>query len=619
MRCLAAQFSQFSQFSLFSLFLLFLLAASASLAQNRPPFRERYTKLEYMIPMRDGVKLYTAVYAPRNVPGKHPILMERTPYGAGPYGPDAYRGTRGSKKMQDAGYMFAWQDVRGRGHSEGVFVNDRPQLILHLKPNDVDESTDTYDTIDYLVKHVPDNNGRVGLWGISYPGFYAGAGAIHSHPALKAASPQAPVSGWFVGDDFHHNGALFLMDAVGFARFGESASVSRSHTFPALNIGQDKYKWYLENGNPAQLTEKFAGTDGIWRDLMEHGTYDEYWQSRDLPHSMRNVHCAVMTVGGWFDAEDCWGALHTYKGTEAQNPRAFNTLVMGPWYHGMWAGPAGSRFGDMDWGQPTSTYYQDNIEFPFFDAFLRGNGRPKLPEAQVFETGTNRWRSFPKWPPRETKQTAFYFQPGKGLSTSAPASQTAADSYVSDPANPVPYQGGTIRNRTREYMIDDQRFATSRPDVLSYSTAPMASSLTIAGPVQADLRFTCTGTDCDFVVKVIDVFPDDAPGKLAGYQMLVRAEVFRAKFRDSYQNPQPLTRGRVERLAYELPDVFHTFQKGHRMMIQVQSTWFPLVDRNPQQFLDIYTAKPEDYIPATIQILTSASNPSSVRVGVLEK
>jgi hypothetical protein len=326
-----------------------------------------------------------------------------------------------------------------------------------------------------------------------------------------------------------------------------------------------------------------------------------------------------MTVGGWFDAEDCWGALHTYKGTEAQNPRIFNTLVMGPWYHGMWSAPAGSKFGDMDWGQPTSTYYQDNIEFPFFDAFLRGNGRPKLPEAQVFETGANRWRTFPTWPPREAKQTAYYLQPGKGLSTSAPTSQTTADSYVSDPANPVPYQGGTIRNRTREYMIDDQRFAASRPDVLSYSTTPMDNDLTIAGPVQADLRFTCTGTDCDFVVKVIDVFPDDAPGKLAGYQMLVRAEVYRAKFRDSYQNPQPLTPGKVERLAYELPDVFHTFQKGHRMMVQVQSSWFPLVDRNPQQFLDIYTAKPEDYKPATIQILTSASNPSSIRVGVLEK
>jgi putative CocE/NonD family hydrolase len=598
---------------------MFALSVSSSLAQNQPPFRERYTKLEYMIPMRDGVKLYTAVYAPKNMPGKHPILMERTPYGAGPYGLDQYRGTRGSKKMQDAGYMFAWQDVRGRGHSEGMFVNDRPQLIVHNKPNDVDESTDTYDTIDYLVKHVPDNNGRVGLWGISYPGFYAGAGAINSHPALKAASPQAPVSGWFVGDDFHHNGALFLMDALGFARFGESEEVSKSHTFPSLNVGQDKYKWYLENGNPAQLTEKLTGTDGIWNDLLTHTTYDEYWQSRDLPHSMTNVHCAVMTVGGWFDAEDCWGALHTYKGAEAQNPRIYNTLVMGPWYHGMWAGGAGTKFGDMDWGQPTSTYFQDNIEFPFFDAFLRGNGKPKLPEAQVFETGANRWRSFPVWPPREVKQTAFYLRPGKALSTSVPTSQTSSDSYVSDPANPVPYQGGAIRNRTREYMIDDQRFATSRPDVLSYSSSVMDNDLTIAGPVQADLRFTSTSTDCDFVVKVIDVFPDDAPGKLAGYQMLVRAEIFRAKFRDSYQNPQPLTPGKVERLSYEMPDVLHTFKKGHKMMVQVQSSWFPLVDRNPQQFLNIYTAKPEDYKPATIQIRTSSSNPSSIRVGVLGK
>ena len=592
-------------------------ATAVAHGQNTAPFRERYTKLEFMIPMRDGVKLYTAVYAPKNVPGKHPILMERTPYGAGPYGPDQYRGTRGSKKFQDAGYMFAWQDVRGRGHSEGVFVNDRPQLIHRLKPNDIDESTDTWDTIDYLVKHMPDNNGRVGLWGISYPGFYAGVGAVNSHPALRAASPQAPVSGWFVGDDFHHNGALFLMDAAGFARFGESQEISRSHTFPALTIGQDKYQWYLANGNPAQLSEKFAGTDGIWADLMRHGTYDVYWQSRDLPHNMRNVHCAVMTVGGWFDAEDCWGALHTYRGTEALNPGIHNTLVMGPWYHGMWAGNGGQRFGAMDWGQPTSTYFQERIEYPFFDACLRGGGNPRQPEAQVFETGANRWRAFPHWPPREAKPATFYLGAGKTLSTTAPASPSEPDSYVSDPANPVPYQGGAIRGRTREYMIDDQRFASTRPDVLTYATLPLTSDLTIAGPIQADLFFTCTGTDCDFVVKVIDVFPDDAPEKLAGYQMLLRGEVYRAKFRDSYENPQPLAPGSTEHLSYEMPDVLHTFRKGHRLMVQVQSSWFPLVDRNPQQFLDIYSAKPEDYKPATIRILHAGPTASAIHVGIL--
>ncbi len=600
------------------LFALPVIRSYPARGQTAPPFKERYNKIEYLVPMRDGVKLYTAAYAPKSMPGKHPIILERTPYGAGPYGPEAYRGTHGSKHFQDNGYIFAWQDVRGRGRSEGVFVNDRPQIIHSLKPGDIDESTDTYDTIDYLVKNVPDSNGRVGLWGISYPGFYAGVGAINSHPALRAASPQAPVSGWFLGDDFHHNGAFFLMDAVGFARFGESQDVSRNFTFPAMSTGADKFKWYLENGNPAQLTENyFKGTDGLWRDLMEHGVYDEYWQSRDLPHNMRNVRCAVMTVGGWFDAEDCWGALHVYKATEAQNKGVYNTLVMGPWFHGMWAGTGGNRFGDMDWGQPTSTYYQEKIEFPFFDSFLRGDGRLKQIEAQVFETGTNQWRAFPAWPPRGTKETAFYFQPGKGIATTPPPSTGDPDSYESDPANPVPYQGGQVRNRTREYMIDDQRFASNRPDVLTYQTSPLTTDLTIAGPITSDLYFTSTGTDADFVVKVIDVYPDDAPGKLASYQMLLRAEIFRSKFRDSYANPRPLAPGKVERLTYEMPDVLHTFKKGHRLMVQVQSSWFPLVDRNPQQFLDIYAAKPGDYKKATIQILHSSSNPSLIKVGVL--
>ncbi len=597
--------------------LALVLVPCGSVAQPATPFKDRYTKSEYLIPMRDGTHLYTAVYVPKDKPGKHPILLERTPYGAGPYGLELYRGQRGSSRLQENGYIFAAQDVRGMGHSEGTFVNDRPELINPLKPHDVDESTDTYDTIEYLVHNVSDNNGRVGLWGISYPGFYAGVGAVNSHPALKAVSPQAPVSDWFIGDDFHHNGAFFLMDAVGFARFGQSRASKKSDR--NIDVGGDPMTFYREHGALGELTETyFKDTDGIWKDLMAHGTYDEYWQSRSLPLHMRNVHCAVMVVGGWFDAEDCWGALHTYQGTKANNRGIAATLVMGPWYHGMWAGQKGDKFGDLDFGQPTATYFQDQIEFPFFDAYLRGEGR-RPSGAQVFDTGIYQWRTFPQWPPRGIRETAFYLLPDHGVGSAAPKGDAASayDEYVSDPGDPVPYQGGKITRRTREYMVDDQRFATARPDVLTYRTPPLTQDITMAGPVEADLSVSTTGTDADFVVKLIDVFPDDAPGKLAGYQMLVRAEVMRAKFRDSYSNPAPMTPGKIERVRYALPDVFHTLRRGHRLMVQVQSSWFPLVDRNPQQFMNIYEAKTGDFQKATIHLYHGGTAASSIRVGVL--
>lgn len=567
--------------------------------------QDRYIKYEYMIPMRDGIHLYTAVYVPKNKPGKHPILLERWTSGAGPYGPNKYRGHRGSAKFVENGYIFADQDVRGVGHSEGVFVNVRPQLINPLKPQDIDESTDTYDTIDYLIKHVPDNNGRVGLWGISYRGFYAAVGAINTHPALRAISPQAPVSDWFLGDDFRHNGALMLMDAV------------RTGTRDP-DTGGDPYRFFLEHGTLAQLTHDYFQEPGsLWKDLMEHDTYDDFWQARNLPHNMRNVHCAVMTVGGWFDAEDLWGALHTARATSAHNHGIPTTLVMGPWSHGMWAGSEGERLGDQDFGQPTALFFQNEIEFPFFDSFLRGNGKRRLPAAWVFETGANRWRTFRQWPPREAKPTNFYFLPDKTIGIAPPTASDAYDAYISDPASPVPYQGGVIHRRTVEYMVDDQRFAAARKDVLTYQTAPLASDLTLAGPITADLYVSVSSTDADFVVKVVDVFPDDSPGKLAGYQMLVRAEVLRAKFRNSFANPTPLAPMKIEHTIYELPDILHTFRKGHRLMVQIQSSWFPLVDRNPQQFMDISTAKPEDFHAATIHIHRGALSASHLRVGVL--
>jgi len=601
----------------------YAVICAAVLAQN-PAQSELYTKHEYMIAMRDGVRLYTAVYVPKANPGKHPILLERTPYGAGPYGPDAYRGGfRGSKKFKDAGYIFAFQDVRGMGRSQGKFDNVRPQLVDPRMPQDIDESTDTYDTVEHLVRNVPDNNGRVGLWGISYPGFYAAVGAINSHPALRAVSPQAPVSNWFIGDDFHHHGAFFLMDAVRFARFGESRDVPRAPR-QNINTNGDAYKFYLENFGVKALTDKyFQDTDGLWLHLLRHPDYDEYWQTRDTTHNLKNIRCAVLTVGGWFDAEDLWGALKTYEYAERQNPKTFNALVMGPWFHGMWAGPVGSQFGGIQFDQPTSTYFQDNIEFPFFDAFLRTDARVRIPDATIFFTGSNQWKVFDAWPPRTRTSYSFFLHPGGKLSSEKTAAdrERPYDAFVSDPKSPVPYQGGTQANRTREYMIDDQRFATARPDVMSYQTDPLKRPLTVAGPIQADIWLSTTGTDTDLVVKLIDVFPadyKDSQGKaMGGHQMLVRAEVMRCKYHLSYQNPKPLVPDLPHKISFSIPDTAHTFRIGHRVMVQVQASWFPLVDMNPQVFTNIYTSNPSDFQKATVRIYRGGTRLSRVLLDVI--
>lgn len=599
-----------------------LAVAGLALVLSLAASSATYEKIEYSIPMRDGRKLYTSVYVATDVPGTHPILLQRTPYGAGPYGPDRRRTFfGGSRKFHESGYVFAYQDVRGRYMSEGDFVDMRPPILTPARPHDIDESTDTFDTIEFLIRNVPNNNGRVGIWGISYPGGYAAMGAMRSHPALKAASPQAPTSDWFIGDDFHHNGALFLQDAMSFyAFFGQprpepTETYGRGYRF---DIGGDAYKFFLELGPLSNVNERhFKGEVQFWNDAMRHGTYDEFWQSRSVPNNMRDVKCAVLTVGGWFDAEDLWGPLAVYRATGAQNPGIVNMLVMGPWGHGGWAGGQGDRLGQVRFGQATSEFYREEIEFPFFDAFLRGDGTTDLAKVHVFATGLNQWHKYAQWPPPGMRERSFYFDAGGRLAETKPA-QGGSEEYVSDPDAPVPYEGGTLRGRSRTYMIADQRFAFERDDVVSYASPALADDLTVAGPVHADLFITTTGTDADFIVKLIDVYPDDHPD-LPGFQQLVRAEVMRAKFRLSFSNPSPLVPGKVEEVAYALPDVFHTFRKGHRLMVQVQSSWFPLVDRNPNQFLDIYSAKAEDYVQATIQIHRGGESASRVRFGTLDR
>ena len=602
--------------------------------QYRDYAREHYTKHEYEIPMRDGKKLFTSVYVPNDRSTSYPILLTRTPYGVGPYGADNYQASLGPSDlfMRD-GYIFAYQDVRGRMMSEGDFVDMRPYQPAKTGPTEADESTDAYDTIDWLVKHVQPNNGNVGLYGISYPGFYTAMGMINAHPALKAASPQAPISDWFIGDDFHHNGALYLPHAFGFfAGFGWPRPRPTKQATARFDYGmQDGFEFYLKLGALSRVNARyFHGRVSFWNDLMAHESYDAFWRARNLRPHLKNIRPAVMTVGGWFDAEDLFGALEVYKNTERQSPGATNTLVMGPWAHGGWANSDGESLGDIGFGAKTSAFYRETMEFPFFSAFLKGKREPALPEAYVFETGRNQWHALEAWPPKTAVRTPIYLDAGGRLSFEAPAdSASPYDEYVSDPARPVPYSAAFSTVMTREHMLDDQRFVSRRPDVLTYQTDVLTEDLTVAGPIWPCLQVSTSGTDSDFVVKLIDVYPDryQAPmgtgspssdSRLDGYQQLVRGEAFRGKFRNSYEKPEPFRPNVVTGLDYVMPDIFHTFRRGHRIMIQIHSTWFPLVNLNPQKFMNINQATDADFQKATERVYRAGKTASRVDVGVIK-
>lgn len=614
----------------FLLWLLLAGAASPLRAQASGDIKALYTKSEHQITMRDGVKLFTVVYARKDAAQKYPIMLLRTPYSVGPYGPDSYKTSLGpSELFSKEGYIFVYQDVRGKFMSEGTYMDVRPHNPNKRGRSDTDESTDTYDTIDWLVKNVPNNNGRVGMWGISYPGFYTSLGILDAHPALAAASPQAPIADWFIGDDFHHNGTLFLAHAFNFfSGFGRPRPKPTTLGAESLAFSaHDGYRYFLDLGPLRNANEKyFKGEIGFWNDLMKHGSYDEFWQARNvLPH-LKNIKPAVMTVGGWFDAEDLYGALKTYKAIEKQSPGTYNILVMGPWYHGGWARDDGAHLGDIQFDSKTSLFYRENIELPFFNHYLKNKGELKLPDAYVFETGSNQWKTYDQWPPTSLKAEALYFHGDGKLSFEAPkgAGEQAFDEYVSDPNKPVPSTNDLAGGMTREYMVADQRFAATRPDVMVYQSDVLTENITVAGPITANLFVSTSGTDSDFVVKLIDVYPTGASGdtpvarKMRGYQMLVRGEPMRAKFRDSFSNPEPMIPGKVAKVGFELPDVYHTFLKGHRIMVQIQSSWFPLVDRNPQKFLDIYNASESDFQKATQRIYRSANFSSHIRLSTLK-
>jgi len=636
-----------------------LTCAAPAAAQGIDYVQAHYTKYEYRIPMRDGKRLFTAVYVPKDASRDYPILLTRTPYSVRPYGVDQDRSSLGpSSLFARAGYIFAYQDVRGRWMSEGTFVNMRPQLPADAGPHAIDESTDTYDTIDWLVKHVPGHNGKVGMWGVSYRGFYTVAGIINAHPALKAASPQAPINDWFMGDDWHHNGALFLPHMFNFmAKFGyPRPEPTKKFDHPFDHETPDGYQFFLRLGPLSHANAKyFKGKVSFWNDAMRHGNYDTFWQARNIRPHLRNIRPAVMTVGGWFDAENLFGALETYRRIEANSPHATNTLVMGPWRHGQWTGGSGQSLGHIAFHAKTAEFYREKIEFPFFQFYLKGEtpkqataaaethaaqtnstrsdantkGAPfAQPEAWVFETGTNQWRQFDHWPPKAARPKSLYFQ-AEGRLGWSPASATTArrpfDQYVSDPAKPVPFIDWVDTGMPPEYMVADQRFAARRPDVLVYQTGVLEHDVRIAGPVAVELDVSTSGTDSDWIVKLIDVYPDDYQDppenpqgvRMGGFEQLIRGDVMRGKFRNSFTQPEPFEPDKPTHVHFTLPDTYHAFRSGHRIMVQIQSSWFPLVDRNPQKFVDIYRATAADYQPATERVYRDPARPSHLTVRVL--
>jgi len=619
----------------YTLLSLCLLIVSVSYGQlsDSAYVRQNYNKQEVYIPMRDGVKLYTAIYTPKDQSNKHPFLMKRTCYSIRPYGEENFPNSLGpSSHLMREGYIFVYQDVRGRWMSEGDWTNMTPHIEGNNPKNkkDIDESSDTFDTIEWLLKNVEDNNGKVGQWGISYPGFYTAAALPEAHPALVASSPQAPISDFFF-DDFHHMGAFLQSYMMAFPVFGHQTEPTKESWYNdkwdkirASGNTSDGYEFHLDMGTLEKVTEDYFADNFFWQEMVEHPNYDEFWQKRSiLPHLTEDIDHAVMTVGGWFDAEDLYGPLNIYKTVEANNPKAQNSLVMGPWSHGDWSRERGYQAVNHIYiGDSISTYYQKNIELPFFEYHLKGKGELKLPEAHMFDTGTKKWRSFDIWPPKSIPPVKLGFTQNGKLLVNETADADAQFEYLSDPNKPVPYtsytEGPTFT--PRKFMTDDQRHASKRPDVLTFETDVLTEDMTLAGEIMAKLKVAISSTDADFIVKLIDVYPDDAKATVAtpdnvvmgGYQQLVRSEVFRGRFRNSFAKPEPFKPGEAEEVNFPLQDVLHTFKKGHKIMIQIHSTWFPYIDRNPQKYVDnIYKAKIDDYQKAMITVFGS----STVEIG----
>jgi putative CocE/NonD family hydrolase len=601
---------------------LFLIVAGAFawyLVNRQQSYAEtHYTKREFRIPMRDGVKLFTQVYIPKDASRSYPFLITRTPFGVTPYGERNFRRLPGpSESFDRSGYIFVFQDVRGRYQSEGNFVDMRPHIESPAS-GQTDESTDTHDSIEWLLRNVPGNNGSAGIWGMSYPGFYAASSIIDSHPAIKAASPEAPIADLFRGDDAYHNGAFML--AQQFLLYSNFFWLrSGGPDMPPANLGRafdygtsDGYAFFLKHG-PALSNFNALIHNAIFRQNIEHDTYDDYWGVRNNSQYLKNIHCPVLVVGGWFDAEDLAGTFGTYDAISRQNPNIQTSLVMGPWGHGDWLRTQGKALGPMDFQEPTGVYFRDQIAFDFFEHYLKGGPAAELPRVRVFQTGTNRWINENAWPPANAVKKSLYLHANRKLSFDPPAAgEQAFDEYVSNPKSPVPYLEHTPTDLGSEFMYGDQRFAAGRSDVITYLSEPLQEDLTIAGPISPHLRVSTSGTDSDFDVKLIDVYPEQ--GSSAGYQQLVRGEPMRGKFRNSLSQPEAMVPGKITEVGFQMPDIDHTFRRGHRVMVQIQSSWFPLTDLNPQTFVDTARATAADFVKATERIYHAPDSASEIQI-----
>jgi putative CocE/NonD family hydrolase len=608
-------------------------------SQQPPPdsawIRANYSKREVRIAMRDGTKLFTSIYTPRDTTKRYPVLMHRTPYSVAPYGPDAYvraLGPSGTPRYAHTGYIFVYQDVRGRYYSEGNFLDMTPAIDHKRGTADHDEGSDTYDTIDWLVHNLPTNN-KVGIYGISYPGFMAMASCLADHPALAACSPQAPQIDFADGDDAYHGGGFLLAHTYPFyTGFGRAPRTEpgpdKRYSTPRI---RDSYQFFLDLGPVGPGTRKIldSATAPHWVDLIGHPNYDEFWKIRDIRPHLKNIKAAVMLVGGYYDAQDIYGPFSAYAAIVKQSPGTDVRLVEGPWSHGGWSRGDGNVLGNLRWETKAGPFYRDSVEFTFFNHYLNG-GDMQLPRALMFRTGADRWDRYSEWPPSAAKSKALYFHPGGKLSFDPPAAangDAGFDAYVSDPMKPVPILDRIhAQAQPADYMTADQRFASRRPDVLVYQTDVLSEDVTLAGAVSPVLHVATSGTDADFIVKLIDVFPDSAanwPGDssgftVAGYQQLERGEPFRGKFRRSRETPVAFVPNKPDSLKFDMPGVNHTFKKGHRIMIQVQSTWFPQIDRNPQTFVpNIFEAKPSDFKSAEMRVYHTPAKPSRVVVGVI--
>ncbi|WP_183575171.1 CocE/NonD family hydrolase [Mucilaginibacter sp. X5P1] len=594
--------------------------------------KANYTKYEYQIPMRDGKKLFTSVYVPKDQSKKYPIMMDRTPYSVAPYGTDKYKGSLGpSSLFTHDGYIFVYQDVRGRWMSEGIYQEMTPELESHKSKKDVDEGTDTYDTIDWLLKHIPNNNGKVGVWGISYPGFYTTTSLLSRHPALVAASPQAPIADLY-RDDAFHNGAFMLVANFGFYPFFTNRQDDKPTQAQGFNVDfgtEDGYDYYFKMGSVKHTNDiylkNYKDTVRLWNEMLEHPDYDQHWKDRNVLTHLHDIKTAVLVTGGWYDAEDLYGAINTYKTLVKNNPTTPIYFSMGPFVHGGWSRGPGDHLGDVQFDGAQGEYYREKIEFAFFNHYLKG-ADTDIPRISTFATGVNQWKNYKTWPPKEAVEKNLYFLPGGKLSFDEPTNPgDDNDAFISDPNKPVPFIEQIDNDMKREYMTADQRFASRRPDVLTYETDVLDNDVTLAGNIWANLKVSTTGTDADWVVKVIDVYPDSTKdnkftGKdthLSGYQQMVRSEAMRGKYRNGFDKPEPFVPGQISPVNFELQDVLHTFKKGHRIMVQVQSTWFPLIDRNPQVFENIMKAGDNDFKKATNKVYTSKDHPSYLKVRVM--